>query len=91
MLHQSTAGITNQLRSYFYGPETEIAEVRSDGCWKHSSQEAAAMFKGAHCLRRNIAGRATAMMAEEVLIRRGEFHVCMWLEKTSIRSDVFHT
>lgn len=54
-----------------------------------STQEVASMFKGKRSLWRNKAGGA--MVAEEVLIRQGEFHVWMWLEKTSARSDVVHT
>lgn len=56
-----------------------------------SAQEVASMFKGKRRLWRNKAGGATAMVAEEVLIRQGEFHVWMWLEKTSAGSDVLHT
>lgn len=81
----------NQLRSSFYGPETEIAEVLSDGCWKRSAQEVALMLKSERRLRSNTARGATATVAEGMLIRRGEFHVWMWLEKTYVRSDVLHT
>lgn len=81
----------NQLRSSFYEPETEIAEVLSDGCWKRSAQEVALMLKGERRLQSNIARGATATVAEGMLIRRGEFHVWMWLEKTSARSDFLHT
>lgn len=56
-----------------------------------SAQEVASMFKGKRRLWRNKASGATAMVAEEVLIRQGEFHVWMWLEKTSAGSDVLHT
>lgn len=70
MRHESAAGLTNQLRSYFYGPEIEIAAL-----WDGSTHR----------------GGASAMVAEGVLHRRGEFHVGMWLEKTSVWSDGHHT